>query len=74
MIDVYRYTGEDGSMGYRRGQLYALKTRRGTWFERYFYGWYVIIEAPIFVPYSGMDTFYDNWVLVGITRIEEKSS
>ncbi len=63
MADVRRmlFTGMDGSLGFRHGQVYALDV--GSWR----YGGVLVrcLEpGPLYghdVPYSSVGTFLDNW-------------
>ena len=59
----YKFIGMDGSLGYRKGQIYNLKIRIPMAHE-YNAGWIIIIQSPNFCPYRTIEAFLDNWEYV----------
>lgn len=62
---VYRFVGEDGSLGYRKGSLYVLKLSRGR-YARVVIRESTGIEVPngLPCPYGSETAFRANWVEV----------
>lgn len=56
MNDLFRFIGEDGSLGYRKGKIYMLELRGRGMTELG-----VIIDAPVRCPYSSWEAFFENW-------------
>ena len=54
MKDIFRFTGEDGSLGYRNGKVYLLEVELMN-------ANMPTITTPKFCPYSSWESFLDNW-------------
>jgi hypothetical protein len=51
-VGLFRFKGEDGSLGYRKGRIYRLKIT----------GWQIIcIQLPYRCPYDSWELFFENW-------------
>lgn len=61
---IYKFIGNtEYGLGYKNGKKYTLEVRDRKLYERLLshYNWRVIIESPIFCPYTSWETFYENW-------------
>ena len=53
--NLFRFTGMDGSLGYKHGRIYCLQiVGRGAFTA-------IKIEAPIPCPYDSWEKFFENW-------------
>lgn len=55
------FTGKDGSMGFKKGKEYQIKTRvKGG------YLWLIDLKTGNSCPYSRLETLLDNWRLYSV--------
>ncbi len=52
MTDLFRFIGEDNSLGYREGQIYQLHVIGGV---------SPIVVLPFYCPYKTYEVFFYNW-------------
>ena len=52
------FTGKDGSMGFKKGKEYQIKTR-----VRSGYLWVLDLNSDKYCPYESLESLLDNWKL-----------
>lgn len=65
-----KFIGEDGSMGFRNGSIYSLRTeiKKDSFLGRK--AWLCIedVRHGFVCPYSSLEAFLENWKIVDINK------